>query len=332
MAVLKMAYVDLVSSGVTMVAGGAQYNFAFDTPIAADGSPHITMLGIQLDLTTESGPVLTGTSGRLIKNLRIKVGANELINFNDPFVDADAGTPSNLSVMCQKVGGIDTAIEYGTDQILTELSLPFGIDATRSHRVNVTIELNSESTWCGKALTPASSEMSIVTYYGTSKEATLYGSRQDFILSANSIRTITVYGKKGWSMLGVCAINAVADADYISGVRVNNGAFRELTVQQWRNIDGTAWRSPLRTLNSGAGVEAAASEPVWLAQRLGFLFLDLMRLTAGSNIDLAVNCGATGGNTAFFPIWVAPIGRGTGKAPAQTAKAVQNTTETVITE
>ena len=115
-------------------------------------------------------------------------------------------------------------------------------------------------------------------------------------------------------------------------MRVNNGAFRELTTQQWRNIDGTAWRSPLRTLNSGAGVEAAASEPVYLTQRLGFLFLDLMRLSAGSNIDLAVNCGGTGGTAAFFPVWVAQIGRGTGQAPKQTAATVQNTTETVISE
>ena len=331
-----MAYVDLVSSGVTLAANGGTYNFAFDTPIAADGSPHITMMGIQLNLNVATGPTLTSTLGRLISNLRIKVGANELINFNDPFLAVDGVTPGNLSVLTQKVGGTDTCVEISDDgvtaNILGELSLPFGLDATRSHRVNVTITLQNEAVWCGQSLVPASSEMNIVNYYGTSKEAPLYGSRQDFILTANSIRTITVYGKQGWSMLGVCAINAAADADYISGVRVNNGAFRELTVQQWRNIDGTAWRSPLRTLNSGAGVEAAASEPVWLAQRLGFLFLDLMRLTAGSNIDLAVNCGATGGNTAFFPIWVAPIGRGTGKAPAQTANAVQNTTETVITE
>ena len=294
------------------------------------------MMGIQLNLNVATGPTLTSTLGRLISNLRIKVGANELINFNDPFLAVDGVTPGNLSVLTQKVGGTDTCVEISDDgvtaNILGELSLPFGLDATRSHRVNVTITLQNEAVWCGQSLVPASSEMNIVNYYGTSKEATLYGSRQDFILTANSIRTITVYGKQGWSMLGVCAINAAADADYISGVRVNNGAFRDLTTSQWRNIDGTAWNSPLRGLNAGGAVVDGDSAPTYPTARRGFLFIDLMRLSAGSNIDLAVNCGATGGTTAFFPVWVAAIGRGTGQAPKQTASTVQNTTQTVISE
>ena len=330
-----MAYVDLISTGVTIVPGGTTYNFAYDTPVAADGSPHITMLGLQLDATMDADPALTSTMGRLIKNLRIKVGSSELINFNDPFVDIDGGTPGNLSVICQKVGGVDTVAEVSTADktIIAELSLPFGLDATRTHRINVTVEFNAEATWCGGGFVAATSELNMIHYYGTSKEATLYGSRQDFDLTANSIRTITVYGKKGWSMLGVCAINSVADADYVSAVRVNNGAFRELSVTQWRNIDGTAWRSPLRTINSNAGdIETAGTGPVWLTQRLGFLFIDLMRLSAGANIDLAVNCGGTGGVHSFFPIWVAPIGKGTGSPPVQTATSVQNTTNAVVSE
>tara|TARA_Y100001937_G_scaffold74084_2_gene100835 strand:- start:63 stop:1052 length:990 start_codon:yes stop_codon:yes gene_type:complete len=329
-----MAYVDLVSSGITPVAVGAgqqtTYNWAYDTPISADGSPHITMLGIQFDMKGAGAVTLTSTLGRWIANIRIKVGSNELINFNDPFVDPDGVTPGNLSALCQKVGGTDTCVEFGTNQVLGELSLPFGLDATRSHRINITMTVNSETDWCGAALTPAASEINTIHYYGTSAEATLYGSRQDFDLTANSIRTITVYGKQGWSMLGAVAINSVADADYIDAVRVNNGAFRELSIHQWRNIDGTSWRSPLRNLNSGAGV--VPSTPQWLTAREGFLFIDLMRITAGANIDLAVNCGATGGVHAFFPVWVAPVGAGTGKAPRQSAKTVQNTTQTVISE
>ena len=44
-----MAYVDLVSTQVTPVQGGATYNFAFDTPIAQDGSPNLTHIGFQID-------------------------------------------------------------------------------------------------------------------------------------------------------------------------------------------------------------------------------------------------------------------------------------------
>jgi hypothetical protein len=196
-----MAYVDLFSTGVTpvAVAAGQQttYNWAYDTPVASDGSPHLTMLGVQFDMTMAANPTLVTTAGRLISNLRIKVGANEIINFNDPFVDADGVVPGNLSVLCQKAGGVDTAVEYGTNQILAEMSLPFGLDATRSHRVNITMTLNSETDWCGVALTPATTEFNMIHYFGTSKEATLYGSRQDFDLTDGSIRNITVFGKAG---------------------------------------------------------------------------------------------------------------------------------------
>jgi len=322
-----MAYVDLVSSGLTLVVGGGNYNFAYDTPVSADGSPHITMLGFQLLTTSGAGPTVTSTLGRLFKSVRIKIGANEVINFDDPFHDADGVTPGNLSVIAQKVGGVDTCVAYGTNQIIGELSLPFGLDATRSHRVNVSIELGIEADWCGQALVPATSELNMVHYYGTSTEATLYGSRQDFVLSTSSTRTIVVYGKKQWAMLGVFAINN-SDDDEITEVRVNNGAFRALTIQQWRNIDGTAWKSPLRNINVGGG---EAAPPQWLTARKGLLFLDLMRLTAGSNIDLAVTC-STGTTYSFMPCWVAPIGKGTGKAPSQTAKTVQSTTSSVVNE
>jgi hypothetical protein len=328
-----MAYVDLVSSGETLVAGGSQYNFAFDTPVSQDGSPHLTMMGVQLDLTYDGAETLTSTLSNLITSLRIKVGASEIINYDNPAIDLDANSVGNLGVIAQKVGGVDTCVQYGTHQVLGELSLPFGLDATKSHRVNVSITLGNDSTWGGggaQTIVPATSEMNMVMYYGTAKEAVLYGSRQDFTLTNGATRTITVHGKQGWSMLGVFCMNGTtANTDNISEVRVNNGQFRQLTIQQWRNIDGTAWRSPLRYINSNAGAQNGA--PQWVTAQQGNLFIDLRRLTAGAPIDMSVT--ADGNVTyAFAPVWVAPISQGTGSAPKQTAKQVQNTTDYVISE
>lgn len=325
-----MAYVDLVSSGVTLVSDTATtYNFAYDSPVSADGSPHITMLGIQLDLTMTGGaPTLTGTASQLIDSLRIKVGSNEIINYDNPAIDNDGAFIGNLGVIAQTVGGVDTTVVYDTDKVLAELSLPFGLDATRSHRINVQIKLAKATSWNDKAITASSSEMNVIHYYGTSTEATLYGSRQDFTLTSGSTRTITVYGKQGWNMLGVFAMNETANTDSISKVRVNNGAFRELKIQQWRNINGNSWRSPLRYLNTGG---ADVASPNWVTGQKGNLFIDLMRLTAGAPIDMSVT--ATANKTySFAPVWVAPIGKGTGQAPKQTKSVKQNTTEFVVTE
>ena len=74
-----MAYVDLVSTGVTPVAGGATYNFSYDTPIAADGSPHLTHIGFQMDLTVAAGGLtVASTIGRLISDYRIKIGSETI--------------------------------------------------------------------------------------------------------------------------------------------------------------------------------------------------------------------------------------------------------------
>lgn len=324
-----MAYVDLVSSGVTLVTDTATtFNFAYDTPIAADGSPHITMLGIQLDLDMGAAPTLTGTASQLIDSLRIKVGSNEIINYDNPAIDNDGAFVGNLGVIAQTVGGIDTCVIYDTSKVLAELSLPFGLDASKSHRVNVQIRLAKATDWNNKAITVASSEMNMIHYYGTSTEATLYGSRQDFQLTSGATRTITVHGKQGWSMLGVFAMNETANTDSISKVRVNNGAFRQLTIQQWRNINGNSWRSPLRYLNTGAG-EAAA--PNWVTAQKGALFIDLMRLTAGAPIDMSVTASATK-TYSFLPVWVAPINGNASSPPKQTKKTVQNTSEFVVSE
>lgn len=316
-----MAYVDLISTNVTPVSGGATYNFAYDTPISADGSPHITHLGFQMDMTFAAGAVTNAsTIGRLISDFRIKVGSETVLNFNDPAPSADATTPSNISVLAQKVGGIDASIFVSATSCIGELTLPFGIDATKSHRVNVSITLLDESGWCGKAFTPASTEFNMIHYYGTSAEATLYGSRQDFTLTNGAERSITVYGKNGWEMLGVVAIND-SDADEIDTVRVNNGAFRSLPVQQWRVLDST-YTSGIRS--EGAGDGTAAPVPTWSVERLGFLFVDLKRLTAGANIDLIVD--STADTTySFFPVWVASIGQGTGAPVSQNQKTVSST-------
>lgn len=318
-----MAYVDLVSTGVTPVAGGSTYNFAYDTPVSADGSPHITHIGFQMDMTVAAGGIApASTIGRLISNYRIKIGSETILNFDDPAPSVDATTPSNLSCLAQKVGGIDASFATSATAIQGELTLPFGIDASRSHRVNISITLLSETSWCGQALVPASTEFNMIHYYGTAADATLYGSRQDFTLTNGAERAITTYGKAGWEMLGVVSIND-ADADEISQIRVNNGAFRALSVQQWRILDST-YLHGIRSEGAGDGTAPATQTPQWVLQRAGFLFLDLKRLTAGANIDMTVS--STADTTySFFPVWVASIGQTTSNAPRQTQKTVSST-------
>ncbi len=319
--VLEVAYVDLISTQLTPVQGGATYNFAYDTPITADGSPHITHMGFQINMGFAAGAVTnTSTMGRLISSFRIKVGSETILNFDDPAPAVDAASPSNLSVLAQKVGGIDASIFTSETNMIGELTLPFGIDATKSHRVNVSITLLSETGWCGKALDVGTTEFNMIHYYGTAAEATLYGSRQDFTLTNGAERAITVFGKSSWEMLGVVAIND-SDADELDDIRVNNGAFRSLPPQQWRVLDST-YTSGIRV--EGAGDGTAPPQPTWAVQRLGFLFLDLKRLTAGANIDIIVSSTA---NTtySFFPVWVASIGQGTGVPVSQNQKTVSST-------
>ena len=319
-----MAYVDLVSTGLTPIVGGSTYNWAFDTPISADGSPHITHIGFQMDLTlplVAGGFTSTSTIGRLISNYRIKIGSETILNFDDPAPANDAATPSNISVLAQKVGGVDAASATSTTTILGELTLPFGIDASRSHRVNMSITLLDETGWCGGPLTAATSEFNTILYYGVASDATLYGSRQDFTLTNGAERTITTYGKQGWEMLGVVAIND-GDTDGVSQVRVNNGAFRALSVPQWRVLDST-YTLGIRNEGTGDGIIYPAV-PTWTLARLGFVFLDLKRLTAGANIDMTVT-SIEDTTYSFFPIWVAKIGQSTSKAPRQNQKSVSST-------
>ena len=319
-----MAYVDLVSTGLTPVVGGSTYNFSYDTPISADGSPHLTHIGFQaiIDAGGVAPQTFVSTMGALISNYRIKIGSNTIIDFNDPAPAADTTLPSNISVITQKVRGVDALQPISTVKCIGEIALPFGLDASRSHRVNVTITLLDEEAWSGLALLPATSEFNMVNYFGVAKDTTLYGSRQDFILTDGSQRAITVFGKQGWQMLGVSCIND-SYADEISEVRVNNGAFRALTIQQWRILDSTYL--------SGIRNDAGTDIPTWTLKRKGYVFLDLKRLTAGANIDLIVT--ATAATTySFFPIWVAPLNARTANAPRQTQTSVSSTAADVETE
>ena len=316
-----MAYVDLVSTPVTPVQEGATYNFSFDTPVSQDGSPHLTHIGFQIDGKVAAGAVYnSGGIGRLISNYRIKVGSNTLLDFNDPAPAADATVQSNISFLAAKVGGWDACRESVADSFVGELTLPFGIDATRSHRINVTLTLLNEKNWCGKTFDVAGTEFNMVMYYGTASDSTLYGSRQDFTLTNGATRAITAYGKTGWNMLGIAAIND-QDADEVSEIRSNNGAFRALKVQQWRVLDST-YTQGVQDTKPDSTVWSAVTE------RAGFVFLDLKRLTAGADISLMVTSTA---NTtySFFPVWVAPIGRNAGNPTRQTQKSVSNTAKDV---
>lgn len=316
-----MAYVDLVSTQVTPVQEGATYNFSFDTPVSQDGSPHLTHIGFQIDGKVGAGAVYnSGGIGRLISNYRIKVGSNTLLDFNDPAPAADATVQSNISFLAAKVGGWDACRESVADSFVGELTLPFGIDATRSHRINVTMTLLSEKNWCGQTFDVAGTEFNMVMYYGTATDSTLYGSRQDFTLTNGATRAITAYGKTGWNMLGIAAIND-QDADEVSEIRSNNGAFRALKVQQWRVLDST-YTQGVQDTKPDSTVWSAVTE------RAGFVFLDLKRLTAGADISLMVTSTA---NTtySFFPVWVAPIGRNAGNPTRQTQKSISNTAQDV---
>lgn len=329
--VLEVAYTDLVSSQVNLVSTGGTYNYAVDTPISADGSPHITHLGYQFTFNFgAANPVATSTLSNLVSGIRLKVGSTEVMNYDQTYSAVAAADVGQIGVLAQKVGGIDTITEYvnaaGENCITGELSFPVGLPAGRSHRVNVQISLGDETLWCGAAFTPGSSEHNLCLNYGTSTEATLYGSRQDFTLTANATRSIVIYGKENWSMLGMLSQSSSAN-DRITEIRVRNGAFRSLTLSQWRIINGTAWRSPLRLVQSTIG-----QPPVWSTGQPGSLFVDLRRLTAGASAEMLVSCGATGETHTFFPVWVAPISQKTSKAPRQTAKTVDSTTKAVLNE
>ena len=332
-----MAYNDLISSAVTLNADTAAiYSFAFDTPIAADGSPHITQIGFQLDATMAAAITnQTGTMGKLITQLRIKVGANTIVDWFSP-IAYESGSSATLSVaqvsvLAQSIGGEDYfwgQPDDVTNTLLTGISFPVGLDASKSHRINVTIGLDDVTDWYGGITGFSASEMNVELSYGVSKEATLIGSSQQFDHSANANRTVTIHGRQGWQMLGVFICNTAED-DMITDIRSNNGAFRALKPSQWRTLFGRTRNNTIRALSSMASEENTA--PNYLNKMDGSLFLDLRRLTAGAGIDLAVQTSSAT-TLHYYPIFVAGIGATTARPPTQTATNVQSTTKTVVTE
>ena len=333
----NMAYTDLISSQVTLIPGGATYNWAFDLMAATDGSPHVTHLGVQLNMTQAGGVnVLNSGFSNLIDALRVKVGSNIIMDYNVNAGNAPA-TIGQFGVMIQRLGGTDyaTNTDLGALTTIGQISWPVGLDASRTHRVNVTLTLGNEAANMGnQPLVPGTSELNVVCDFGTSSESTIVGSRQDFLLTANSTRTITIYGKSGWNMLGVMTAGDVANLDSITDCRVNNGAFRELTATQWRGLNNAFSPTGTGNLQLGSQPDQAAggimSPKVFAAGQAGSIFFNLRRITAGANIDMAVTCEAIANHTvAFYPVWVAPIGRGTASPVRQTATTVQSTTATV---
>ena len=326
-----------------MTMAGSTINWAFDSPISADGSPHMTHICFQFDCTMAEDATTSYQDGAaIIKDIRVKVGSEELINFQQTLVCNDAAVGDQfltpLSVMSQKAGGYATTyVPAGNKKnAVFNLCLPFGLDASRTHRFNITIEtnnvdllLNGGAALAGQAL--SSSTINCIAHYGTSTEATLYGSRQDFTLTQNASRSYVIFGKAGWNMLGVMQsqnATAVADvADDFSDIRLKNGAFRQLTIYDWRLINGDAWNYPLRVPSA----TFQATDPVYKGNQLGVIFLDLRRLTAGANAELLATASAATGSTAsFFPIWVAPVGAKTPTPPKQTVSTTESTTTAVV--
>jgi len=334
-----MAYTDLVSSQTTISVADAEQtlNFAYDLPAAVDSSPHVVQMGFLLRGEFAATADVNSNMSGIINRLRIKVGSNTIINWDDVVTTGANEVVPQLGVLVQKLGGIDSVQTQigsggaGTGQaVQMMLTIPVGLDASRSHRVNVQLGLDSVVTWSGGAALDAGATLDMVHIYGTAREAVIIGSRQDTTgLTANAESVVTFYGKKGWNMLGVLLCSPSLTADGWSDIRVNNGAFRELPSSVWRLLNGTSSTNPLRKVDTF--VTEQNDSPQWEVVQQGVEFLDLRRLSAGANIDMTIT-SSDGSIISGYPIWVAAIGSGTGAAPRQTAKAVQDTTSTVVSE
>ena len=331
-----MAYTDIIHTEYNLVqTAGSTINYAFDSPVSNDGSPHMTHLCFQFDLTM-SGPVIGLPVGgdALVSDVRIKVGSRELINFQQTLYDTGMNTTTvtGLGVMAQKVGGYTTVHRSGANSYVANMCLPFGLDASVPHRFNITLTTFDADAFCigAGALTIASSELNMIAHYGVSKDTVQYGSRQDFNITANAQRNFVIYGKQGWNMLGVLQTGnyttLATQVDDFTDIRLKNGAFRTLTMFDWRMINGDMWNSPLQYPDPVIG----GTTPQYKGQQLGAIFLDLRRLTAGANAELLGTAAVTATATSFFPIWVAPVGTRTPAPPKQTVVTVDSTTEEVV--
>jgi len=332
-----MAYSDLVSSGETVVADSATtYNFAFDSPISQDSSPHIVFMGFQLDATAAAALAPIGTIGKLITSLRVKVGSNILVDW-DSSIAYESGSSATtsvaqLSVLAQTLGGEDYfwgQPDAQDNELLTGISFPVGLDATKSHRVNVTIGFDDMSDWVGAVGgLNAGGELNVSLGYGTATEATMIGAGQQFTHSASATRVVTIHGKTGWQMLGVLICNDT-ETDETTEIRVNNGQFRALRPDQWRTLNGRTSKNPIRAMDTLTA--EANTNPNYLTRQPGTLFMDLRRITAGSSIDISVQTSAAT-TIRYYPVYVAAINAKSGSGPKQTISKSQSTSSTVVNE
>ena len=333
-----MAYTDIIHTEYNLVqTAGSTINYAFDSPVSNDGSPHMTHLCFQFDLTM-SGPVVAVPCGgdALISDVRIKVGSRELINFQQTLYDTGmvSSTITGLGVLAQKVGGYTTVhFDPANPTIMVaNMCLPFGLDASVPHRFNITLTTFNADSFVvgGGALTVASSNLNMIAHYGVSKDTVQYGSRQDFNITAAAQRNFVIYGKQGWNMLGILQTGnyttQAAQVDDFTDIRLKNGAFRTLTMFDWRMINGDSWNAPLQFPDPALG----GTTPQYKGQQLGAIFLDLRRLTAGANAELLGTAAVTATASSFFPVWVAPVGTRTPSPPKQTVTTVDSTTEEVV--
>jgi hypothetical protein len=333
-----MAYTDLVSSQVTLIPNGGAYNFAFDLPAAKDQSPALVSMGLQLDMTQAVAPNVLGNGfGNLISNCRVQVGSTVTMDYNANAA-ANAASVGQFSVMVQRVGGTDSAVNTNIAGLTTigEVTWPIGLDASRSHRVNISVTLGDEAALMGgQALVAGTSNLNVILNYGVATESTIFGGRQDFICTGGATRTLVVDGRDGWQMLGVYSANDTVIQDGISQCRVNNGAFRELTAVQWRGLNGSYGGNSSLVFGNQPDQTAAGAMPnkVFLSGQAGALFFNLRRISAGANIEMAITAVATAplatATIAFYPVWVQTIGAKSGSKPRQTAVTVDSTTKTV---
>ena len=339
-----MAYTELVSSGQVPVAGGATYQFSFDSPVAADGSPHISNFGIQLNQVAGAAITPSNGLGGLISRLRVQFGSSVVFDYNTNAAAA-GGVLSQLSCLVQRLGGSDYSTTYdvaaANDDLgcVSQLVWPLGLPANKSHRVNVILTLGDESPLLNgggaNQLVPGQTEINVVCEFGTSTEQTVVGASQGFTMTASGSRILTIYGKQNYNMLGVFAASAASTQDNMSSARINNGAFRELSVTQWRGLNN-AFDAPDRTsLRLGATGPMAADGSFaavgLIAAQAGSTFMNLRRLTAGANIDIMFTYSALGGDAPLnlIPVYVAPVNAKSGPAPRQTVITPQSTTKTV---
>jgi len=345
-----MAYVDLLQQNVTLTtAAPTTYNFSDTLPPSQDGSPHITHLGIQLDglFTKAADPsaVLNSNLSGLVTSYKVQVGSEVICDWYSPAATAALDVVPQFGALCQTLGGDDfmimtqTNADAATSTFLGQFTLPVGLDASKAHRINITLGFANVDTWsAATGFNTGSTVLNIVCQYGNATEATIIGGRQDNTIAGSAQRTCTILGKSGWQMLGVLACSDTYTVDNFSHYKINNGQFRQLSVSQWRAIAGRYRSSPYQYLTAGnnqASPSGVALAVVYKPEQLGVVFLNLFRISAGADLQIQIQNSTVVNESnvsSIFPIWVAKIGSGAGGRPTQTARTLDSPTKTVLNE